>query len=455
MISKVDIAIILIYLIGIFAYSLYRSFSNRLEVSGFLNNNQSTGLLTLVFSIVSTNVGSGFFLAVAAEGYQTGISFGISMVIVSCVTSVTIALMAGKVKSFTDPQKISTISELLSVRYSSRSVSLVASLVIVFGYVFVTALQLVGIGHIGSAITGVNFNSFVILGGILTVVYTSIGGLKSNFAVDSISFLIIMFIMPTVVILTATSDRVDLSSLPSSYFDIFSFGGASFFVLSIVLSIVSAFMFMELWQRIMSVSSVKVAKKAFYISAFLQPVLIGSGIYLGLIAANQYTGIEKSSAIFRVFVDFLPSGILGLGLVGVLAVLMSTINSLILVGGSTIYTGILGHRTKNNSVLLTLKISTLMFGIFSLMLAFLYSDIVKLLLMGAFIMLPICPAIIWALFSEKTNSKVAVTSIVLGIVTTFSLITIMPDVAFAPGFLVSLLIITFYHFVITKIRGGK
>ena len=202
-------------------------------------------------------------------------------------------------------------------------------------------------------------------------------------------------------------------------------------------------MFMELWQRIFAAESIETAKKAFYLSAIIQPFLIGSGVFIGITAAALYPNIEGKEALFRVMIEFLPEGLLGLGLVSVLAILMSTVNSLVLVGGSTLYAGIFKHKIERKTErkqLRWLQILTLCFGLFSLLLAFIFTDLVKLLLMGAFIMMPMTPAIMWAVFSKNRNPNIAIASMILGLLTTILLINTMPETAFAPGFIVSLLV---------------
>nr|VFJ86417.1 MAG: Na+/proline symporter [Candidatus Kentron sp. LFY] len=451
MITTLDLSIIIGYLIAVFGIATFFSIGQGLE--GFLVNSRATRLPFLVVSIVSTTVGAGFFLSVAAEGYESGISFGFTMIMVSIAASLTLAAISRKIKYLSDNDNSSTVPEFLSIRYQSRTVGFVAALITVFGYLFVTALQFVGIGAIGSVISGYDFKIILIIAGITTIAYTAIGGLRSNLFADALSFLIMVIVLVIIITLIITSEEIDLSKLPPTHLDVFAFSGVPFFFLSILLSIVSAFMFMELWQRIFSAKDYKVAQCAFLISAVLQPPLIGSGIILGLVASILYKDIDKSAGLFQVMVDFLPSGILGFGLVAVLAILMSTVNSLVLVGGSALFTNMLttNNLYQNGDVRLRwVRFLTIAFGACALCLAFLLPDLVRLLLMGAFIMMPMCPAIIWTLFAKKLHPKSSIASMISGISVTIVLIPWMPDTAFAPGFLVSLLILVVAHLALRK-----
>jgi SSS family solute:Na+ symporter len=448
MITSLDLTIVFLYLVAVFLIATVFSIGQGVE--GFLVNKRATKLFFLVVSIVSTNVGAGFFLSVAAEAYATGISFGVSIIMISTATALTFVAVSGKVKRLADAGSVHTIPELLTQRYESPLVGLVAAVITIAGYLFVTALQFVGIGAVGSVISGFNFSTILLVAGIVTVMYTAIGGIRSDLFADALSFVIMVAVLAIIVPFILTSDRVDFSTLPSAHLDLFAFAGVPFFVLSILLAAVSSFMFMELWQRVFAAESPETARRAFLISAFIQPLLISAGILLGLTASVLYKDMDKSLAIFKVMVDFLPPGLLGLGLVAVLAILMTTVNSLVVVGGSTLFTDIIKPRLANageRSQLLWVRFLTVAFGFCALGMAFVLPDLVRLLLMGAFVMMPMCPAIIWSLLGRRPGSGAAVTSMVAGVAVTLVLLRRMPETAFGPGFLVSLLVLVVGYYL--------
>jgi len=236
---------------------------------------------------------------------------------------------------------------------------------------------------------------------------------------------------------------VHFSALPKKYFDPFAFAGPSFFVFSIIFSTIGAFFFMELWQRIFAAESIQTARRAFLISAFVQTPFIVSGLVLGLVGALLFPSIDKSAVIFRVFAEFLPRGFLGLGLVAVLAILMDTVNALVVVGGSTLVNDFykrLRPQTSEKRLLFLARVFTLAFGSVSLLTAVFLPDIVKLLLMGAFIMMSMGPTIIGALVWKERRANAATASMIVGFLATILLIPEMPQTAFVPGFFVSLAI---------------
>lgn len=456
MITAVDLVIIAFYILAVLAVAIV--FAKGQGVESFLVNKRATKLFFLVVSIVSTNIGAGFFLSVAAEAYATGISFGVTIIMISTVMSLTFAAACGRMKKLADAGGVHTIPELLAQRYQSPLVGSVASVITVGGYLFVTALQFVGIGAVGSVIVGVDFRAILLGAGILTVLYTSIGGIRSDFIADALSFVVMVGVLAVIVPKICAADHVDFSALPSLHLNVFAFAGVPFFFLSILLAAVSSFMFMEIWQRIFAAESAKTARRAFLISAVLQPLFIGAAIVLGLASSLLYKDADKSVAIFRLMIDFLPVGLRGLGLVAILAILMTTVNSLVVVGGSTLFTDILRARLgviNERSQLWWVRSLTMAFGLCALALAFVFPNLVRLLLIGAFVMMPMCPAIIWSLFERRPPSSAALASIVAGEAVTLALIPRMPETAFGPGFLVSLAVLVVSHCVRKPRLHGK
>ncbi|MHB8831107.1 MAG: sodium:solute symporter family protein [Patescibacteria group bacterium] len=442
MLHAIDFVIIAGYLLLVFGIAIKYSLGQGIEV--FLVNKRGTKLFLLVASIVSTNVGAGWFLSVASEAYATGISFGVAMMMVSTATTITLAALSKRVKRLSDDGKVYTIPELLTQRYRSPAVGTIAALITSAGYLFVTALQFFGIGAVASAVVGFDFRIVLLVAGGLTIVYTAVGGLRGDVIADTISFVVMSLILATIVPIILMHSKFSLSALPPSHLDLFAFGGVSFFVLSIFLGAVSSFIFMEMWQRVFAAESAKTSRNAFLISAVIQPLFIGAGMLLGLAGLVLRTNLDKNSAVFVVMGDLLPTGLRGLGIVAVLAILMTTVNSLVLVGGSTLFVDVIKPRLGSmgeRSQLYWVKGLTLAFGCVSLGMAFLIPDFVGLLLMGAFVMLPMCPAIIWAIFSNKPNARAAIASMLIGLIVTLGLLPWMPKTAFGPGVLMSLLVL--------------
>jgi len=149
-------------------------FSIGQGLDGFLVNSRRTKLGLLVLTIVSTNIGAGFFMSVAAEAYSTGISFGLVIVFLAMITCFVLAYFAPRIKTLADSGNIYTLPEFLGHSYNSRHVLLTSASIILIGYFFVAALQFVGIAAVSSVISGLDFNRILLLSGVVTILYTAI-----------------------------------------------------------------------------------------------------------------------------------------------------------------------------------------------------------------------------------------------------------------------------------------
>ncbi len=188
MITNIDIAVIVGYIILMVAISIFFSVGQGLD--GFLVNSRGTKLVLLVLTIVSTNIGAGFFMGVASEAYSTGISFGLVIVCLTMMICFVLAYFAPKIKAMADSGNIYTLPDFLGHSYQSRHVLLTSASIILIGYFFVTALQFVGIAAVSSIITGLDFNRVLLIAGAITILYTAIGGIRSNVYVDAVSFIV-------------------------------------------------------------------------------------------------------------------------------------------------------------------------------------------------------------------------------------------------------------------------
>ncbi|MCC7107606.1 MAG: hypothetical protein IT307_20915, partial [Chloroflexi bacterium] len=101
----------------------------RLDLDGFLVNSRSTPGFLLVASMVSTNVGAATVIAVAAESYKTGISFGLTASGAVVGSLIVMAIVAPKLKTYGDTHSSTTIGEVFGSIYSRGAQVVSGSLV--------------------------------------------------------------------------------------------------------------------------------------------------------------------------------------------------------------------------------------------------------------------------------------------------------------------------------------
>ena len=187
------------------------------------------------------------------------------------------------------------------------------------------------------------------------------------------------------------------------------------------------------------------SNSSFFLAIPLVLILGIITVFLGLIATVLIQGIKQEDAIFILMKTILPSALVGVGFASILAVIMSSIDSL-LVGGSTIiYRGLFKkNKFSNKKELSYARLITALFGIGGFFLAFMIPNIITLSLLVAYFALIFVPPIFAGLYSEKFSANASFYSILIPTIVLFSLFPIVKENTFAITTPLGILITLFY-----------
>ena len=442
--NPIDIAIVSFYLVSLFAWAIYIGLKETAE--DFLILSRRAPFLLVAFSVISTWVGTGTTVATAASGYDIGISLGFTAACGGIVGVLVAAWFAPRLKWFGDKFQAHTIGDFFSARYSRNS-RFVASALILLIYILLTAAQFVGLSTLLHVWTGIQFEVVVWFAAISTIIYTAFAGIESDFYTDFIHF-IVMFIVIFLILLPVTLNDIGglgtLQTLPKSYLDPFAYGGASFFVAGLIFGAGSVFVTMEVWQRVYASASARGAQRALFLSIIIIISFYVVSAFFGMAARVVDPNlVDRDQAIFFLMKKYLPTGILGLGMAGFMAVFISTVNSTIMVASATLtkdfYKGIISQDANDKKLLIAGRVSTFICGTIGFIVAILFPDLVALSINSLFMLLVLVPPIVGGFFWSKATSIGALTSTVVGMGVILVFLTINSETAFVPGFLASLI----------------
>ncbi len=417
---------------------------DRKKIEGFLVNNRKTGLTLLTLSNIATFVGAGAVVAVVSATYSSGISYGIISMIAICVAALIFAKISPNIKAFGDVHNAHTLGDFLKHRYGEKTAKLFS-----FLYIFLAllwgALQYVALAYLFNILTGIDFRlSIAIVAGV-TIAYTAVSGLIADMLTDFIQFwvMILTFIVLIIASFNASKGINAITSLPASYFDPLAFGGLAFFIGGTFLSGLVLLPSVHYWQRIYSAESVKTAKKSFLLSIPGIILFVGASIFLGLISVSLLPNVNPDKALFQLMEKVLPNGFLGLGFAGILAVIMSSVDSLLIGATATIVKNIYppfnGQNLSDENILKKAHLITIIFGILMMTAAFILPDLVKLSLLVSFVALCFVPAILGGLLWKRANQRAAIASIVASLIVLFATFPFIPKTAFLPSFIIGTL----------------
>ena len=442
MLSTIDIVIIVGYLVAMLILGFV--LGRKETADGFFVNSRKTRTFLLIFTALSTSVGAGTVIGVAGAAYNTGISFGLSFALISILAWLFIAWLAPVIKRWGDKLQAYTFGDFLRARFSKRT-QVVGSVVTVIAYFFNASIQFVAFATLAKIISGVSFEVALLTAGVVTILYTIFAGIKGDFYTDALQF----FVMIPVFVFLFYSGFSQIpvgeifSQLPTMHLNIFNYSGPGFFVGSLIFGFPLLLVSMEIWQRIFAAKDAKTARRAFLWSGILKITVIVAAVLLGFLAFHLVDGGTQETALFDLMLKILPSGALGIGFASILAILMSTIDSMLMVGSATLTKDFYLQKHPNATEKQTLKMGRLfvfLFGACALVLALFYRDIVGLAITAVQILAVFAPAFIGGLLWQRASERGAFWSILTGFVLTIALLPFMPTTAFLPAILLSIII---------------
>jgi SSS family transporter len=335
--QPVDLAIIICFLAANTLFGLWQGKSNKHTGDYFLGGHRLPWIVSML-SIVATETSVLTFVSVpglAFRGDWTFLQLSLGYIVGRILVSIVLLPLYFK-------HGVSSIYEIIGMRFGS-GMQKIASLVFLVTRILGDGVRFLATGVVVQVVTGWSLPLSVAIIGAVTLVYTIAGGLKTVVWLDSMQFglylfggiISIVFILlhikepfPEIMASLAAAGKLRIIdpdphvlTNPLSFFSAFSGG--------ILLSLSSHGVDYMMVQRVLGCNSLDSAKKA----------MIGSGIFvlfqfaLFLLAGSLmsvYMGgslPEKDREFTTFIVHYLPAGMKGLLLAGILSAAMSTIAS--------------------------------------------------------------------------------------------------------------------------------
>lgn len=337
MLSTLDLTIIIFFLAAIAAYGIWQGRLNRSAEDYFLAG-RSMPWWAAMLSIVATETSVLTFISVPGLAYRDDWFF----------LQLALGYICGRilVSMFLLPQYfkggISSIYEVLGARFGTN-VQKTASGVFLITRILADGIRFLATAVIVQVVTGWSLALAVLVIGIVTVIYTLLGGIRTVVWVDSFQFVLYLgggiiaisyiTLASDISLGTMLSDLAAQDRMKIFHWDWNLFKEPYAFISALVggalLSFASHGADYMMVQRVLSCRDLSGARKA----------MIGSGIFVflqfsvfllaGSLIWHFFGGIElQRDREFSTFiVQELPIGLKGLLLAGVLSAAMSTLSS--------------------------------------------------------------------------------------------------------------------------------
>ena len=353
--GSIDYIIMGLYLIVVVGVGLAFRKHNKSNLDFFLAG-RNMGWFPIGLSVMVTAFSVINYMAFPTEVFANGVYVLISLPIFFVAAYLVSEIWLPRLYEM----KLNCVYEYFQARFSAR-VRILASIVFIFWRVIWMATALYAAGMLLSKVSGLNIYYVILICGIIATIYTGIGGIRAVMWTDCLQFLVLFGGIVFAVIVVLQNSNIDnfinvaknggvlqpFYPLDYSFFSLDPTVRISFF--SGVIGVTVAFLTrygadQVVVQRYFTARSLVDAKRGIWLNAFVAFIALlllavfGIVIYVNSMNRGALDGVDikalpiasrKALAMreFIITVKYLPSGVFGLIVSGLLAATMSSIDS--------------------------------------------------------------------------------------------------------------------------------
>jgi Na+/proline symporter len=304
-----------------------------LDVEEYIVSRNSVGSGMAIATIVASVVGAWLLLSPAETGVRDGLPGIVGYAIGQAAPLVAFAYLGPRLRQVM-PQGHS-LTEYAWYRFGAATYTFVVAIALFYMFVFLAA-ELTGIAQALQLVADMPLLATALLVAIATLAYTAYGGLRATMVTDQLQFwLIVPLLLITAAVTTAKLGGIRAALAPvatktpellsPTYLPGMEFGA------TLVIAILAANMFHQgFWQRVFACRDDRVLRRSFWIAGWVTIPLIAIAGLMGTMAAGHGVPTEQASvALFVLVREVLPPWALMLLLVLALALVMSSIDTLL------------------------------------------------------------------------------------------------------------------------------
>jgi sodium/proline symporter len=430
----------------------------------------------VAFSTNATGESGWLLLGLTGMGYAVGAHA--LWVVVGEVVGIALAwiVMSRRIKRLADESDSITVPDVLAARFGDerhvlRTISVLIILCMVGAYV---AAQMVATGKAFDGFTELDYRSGVFVGATVIIAYTLVGGFKAvawTDLIQGVMMLLGLITLPAVAIYAGGGWEAIVSNLHSQDPGLLSpwgpVGKSTAAIVGVVSFLALGISFMgvpQLMVRFMSARSEESLVPAMIISIIVILLFDLGAVLTGMAGRALFPGLEDPESILPVMsMAMLPPWMAGIMMVVVLAAVMSTVDSLLILASSAVVRDFMqkirGSQLADKTLANWGKILTLVIGVCGVIFALQQTPLIFWFVLFAWFGLGAAfgPVLLCALWYPKTTLKGAIAGMLGGFLTTVIWVLALKEQAYGlseiiPGFSVGLfLTITVSHLT----QGGR
>jgi sodium/proline symporter len=344
-VTAIVFVVYLVILAGLAIWSRQETHS----MSGYFIAGKKLPPWVVAFSTNATGESGWLLLGLTGMGYAVGAQA--FWVVAGEVIGIALAwlLLSRRIKRLSDQSESITVPDVLAARFNDqahvlRKISLLIILVMVGAYV---AAQMVATGKAFDGFTGLNYSTGVLLGAAVIILYTLVGGYKAVAWTDLVQGILMLaglIVVPLIAIDAAGGWSSVLATLRDQDPGLLTAWGPEGKSTAALVGIVSflavGLPFMgvpQLMVRFMSARSEQSLVPAMIISVVVILLFDLGAVLTGMAGRALYPSLDDPEGILPLIATTLLHPVLGgIMMVVVLAAIMSTVDSLLILASSAI-----------------------------------------------------------------------------------------------------------------------
>jgi sodium/proline symporter len=425
-------------MLGIGAF--YYKKTNKL--ADYVLGGRKLGKWVTSLSAQASDMSGWLLMGLPGAAYAVGLSGALWMAIGLAIgTYLNWKIVAKRLRIATEKLGDSiTLSSYFQNRFEddSKILKIASAVLILIFFSLYTSSGFVAGGKLFSTVFGIEYKMAVLIGAIVVVAYTFLGGFMAVCVTDLIQGLLMLatiLILPSIVLfevggLSVIANQVEGSFLNPFHLEVLVPTGASqnigmafVGVLSSMAWGVGYFGQPHILTRFMAIADPEEIKRSRRIASIWVVLSLVGSICIGLIGSVVFKGLEANQTenIFIFLVDkYVPLILLGVLLSAILAAIMSTADSQLLVTASAVsedlYRGILKKDAKESELVWIGRLTVALVAIVAFFIALdPESSVLKLVAWAwAGFGAAFGPVILFSLFWKKTTKQGALVGMILG-----------------------------------------
>ncbi len=462
MAHPLDLTLVIGYLVITLLVGLWSN--NKINtIEEYAVGNRNFPTIVLVMTICATWLSGSGTITIAEQTFKVGIiiifaTFGqsLSQLLVAYV-------FAPRLAKF--QRTCISVGDVMTALYGKPSgiISGIAGLIISAGFI---AAQIKAMSFVLTYFVGLNSFTGVLVSSLITVLYSTIGGVRAVTFTDVVQFIALTVAIP--MILNIGVDIIggykELASRIPPKMLTFDFSQESLIkIIPLMIYFTIPTFNPPIMQRMLMARNLEQIKVSFKITAI---VLVIYNIVAGLIGLVAYAlnpELTANHAIIYIIDQYLPIGMKGVAVIGMLSVIMSTADSYLNAGA----VGFVHDSIKpvidisEKSELKLSKFLTLVMGIASIIMALKFDNLLNIILFaqkfwGPIIAIPI----IVALLGYKARARAVYIAMLSGMAThllwpIFDLETVLRLQSLIPAYFISAIVLIGSNLLMDLFEGNK